>query len=106
MTTKPRARYVTLAQLKRKGACLSARALVRDLGGKIKVTEDTATALARSLDFGWAVNRLLTVEQLQVYYNALSRLAPTPWLADSLKDEYRIRLARAFAVAYNSPKNG
>lgn len=71
---RPVARYVTAAQIKREGACPGALELFEQLfgkGGKVRVTERTATALAGSLNPTWAVDNLLTYEQRAVFTRAL-----------------------------------
>jgi hypothetical protein len=129
-----RARYVTYAQLKRKGACSTYLDLFGALfgtKGRVKVTTDATFALSQTFNWDWAVASLLTPRQQKVYEagldldlkgpradrdarskiftkheDALGRDAGLLHYAHrvAFSNSYREMQARNFALAYNTPK--
>jgi hypothetical protein len=91
------ARYITVAQLKRAGACDGQVGKFRELfgrNGKVKVTESNAIALSTAFPITWAVYNLLTDAQLQVYnYKlpaALARFDATEVLFTRARERRRL----------------
>lgn len=134
MTTSTRSRYLTLGQLRRVHACSEFVSVFRSLfpGGKVRVTERNAMALAQWANFYFLESYILTPKQGAVFQKAqddgrhgrhgrsvraLRALVPgfddLPYPSrDALNDAFREaarvennnKMARDFVLAYNSPK--
>ena len=94
-------RILTLATLRKKGACASQRRLFkRRFGDRVRVTEAGCESVAIEFSFSWAASHLLS-PQAYLHCGRDSGPIRADYASGRISwDESRRALARAFARAY------